>query len=109
MTIKELKIQLALGSLTYNMKINWAMADDTPKSVLEILSVDKNWEVRYWVARHSNTTIEILKRLSNDKDLNVRQQVARNSKTPVNILTKLIKGDNFQISYDACKTRKYKM
>jgi len=109
MTIKELKIQLALGSIPDNERQQLAMLDETPKSILTILSNDKDWTIRYWVVKNNNITIEILKRLSNDENLSVRQQVAKHPKTPINILTKLIKGDNFQISYDACKTRSYKM
>ena len=49
MTIKEIEIQLALGSLTNNMKIDLACNPNTPKKILTILSADNYWVVRYFV------------------------------------------------------------
>ena len=72
MTIKEFEIQLALGSLTDNMKINLAKNPNTPKEVLTILSTDKYWNVRYLVAKNPNTPIEVLKILSKDENSGVR-------------------------------------
>ena len=72
MTIKEFKIQLALGTLSYMNKLRCAGNKRTSKKVLTILSKDKNWFVRAYVAWNSNTPIEVLKILSTDKDRYVR-------------------------------------
>ena len=73
MTIKEIKIQLALGSLTDDMKVDLAIDKRTSIEVLTILSADKRSYVRCWVANNLNTPIEILKKLSKDKDYDVRK------------------------------------
>ena len=68
MTTKEFKIQLALGSLSYDMKIELARNLNTPKEVLAILSKDKNEWVRCMVAANPNAPKEVLTILSTDKD-----------------------------------------
>ncbi len=45
MTTKEIKIQLALGSLPYNMKLALAINTNAPVEILTILSNDKSWLV----------------------------------------------------------------
>ena len=52
MTIKEVEIQLALGTLSYNMKIDLADNSNTSKEVLTILSKDEDSNVRYCVANN---------------------------------------------------------
>ena len=54
MTIKEFKIQEALGLLTYSMLAKLAYSPDTSKEVLTILSTDKNWGVRHWAFTNPN-------------------------------------------------------
>ena len=49
MIIKEIEVQLALGTLIDGMKINLACSPNTPKEVLTILSTDNYWVVRYFV------------------------------------------------------------
>ena len=80
MTIKEFKIQYALGSLTDGMKIELAANKRTSKEVLTILSTDKNACVRWRVAENTNTPKEVLTILSKDKDEVVRWRVADNVK-----------------------------
>lgn len=67
MTVKEIKIQLALGSLSYRMKYILARHYNTPKEILTILSKDKNKCVKYWVATNPNTPEKVLKILSKCK------------------------------------------
>ena len=68
MTIKEIEVQLALGTLSTNDKMNLAMKRNTPKWVLTALSKDKDSEVRSRVAYNPGTPVEILKILSKDKN-----------------------------------------
>ena len=89
MTIKEIKIQLALGSLTLDMKIKLAKNKRTSKEILTILSADEYYYVRYWAACNLNTTEEVLTKLSTDKDWWIRRKVADNLNTPKEVLTKL--------------------
>ena len=81
MTIKEFEIQLALGSLTDEMKYKLARNPNTPKEVLTILSKDESWGIRYWIADNLNTPKEVLKKLSKDKDWHVRCRVAETLNT----------------------------
>ena len=89
MTIKEFKVQLALGTLTGSIKVKSAKNPNTPKEVLTILSTDKNYCVRWNVASNPNTSKEVLTKLSKDEDEYVRYCVAGNSNTPKEVLTKL--------------------
>ena len=77
MTIKEIEIQLALGSLPTNNKLDLACSRRTSKKVLTILSIDKDWYIRYYVAANPNTPVDILKKLSKDKHRSVRYGVGR--------------------------------
>ena len=78
MTIKEFEIQLALGTLTYDMKCDLAENPNTPKEVLTILSTDKNRYVRHRVADNLNTPKEVLKKLSKDIKWGVRHWAVKN-------------------------------
>ena len=78
MTTKEIKIQLALGTLTDDMKIELAENKRTSKEVLTKLSTDKDWWVRCRVADNPKTTKEVLTILSKDKSWAVRCNVAEN-------------------------------
>jgi len=85
MTIKEFKIQYALGTLDRDYLYKLALSKSTSKGVLTILSKDEESYVRYGVADNPNTPIEILMILSKDEDYNVRYNVARNPNTPIEI------------------------
>ena len=78
MTIKEFKVQYALGSLSIDDKLDLAYNKRTSKKILTILSTNKDWHVKCWVASNPNTPIEILKILSKDEDLSVKWWVASN-------------------------------
>ena len=69
MTIKEVKIQLALGTLTYDMKYKLANNERTSKKILTKLSTDESWYVRYWVAGNPNTPKETRERLLKQKEV----------------------------------------
>ena len=77
MTTKELEIQLALGSLSDDDKLELARNSNTPKEILIILSKDENYNIRYSVAYNPNTPVEVLTKLSKDKDWFVRYYIAR--------------------------------
>ena len=77
MTIKELEIQLALGSLSDDMKLELANNPNTPKEVLKKLSTDEDWYVRWNVVRNPNTPKEVLIKLSTDEDSWIRRKVTR--------------------------------
>jgi len=66
MTIKEIEIQLALGTLFRDDRIKLAGNKRTSKKILTILSKDKDWNVRFNVAYNPNTPKEILKKLYTD-------------------------------------------
>ena len=74
MTIKEFKIQNALGSLSHRMLMSIADNLDTSKKILKVLSKDKSAGVRWCVAINFKTPEDILKVLSKDKDLYVRYE-----------------------------------
>ncbi len=67
MTVKEFKIQYALGSLSYRMKLHLAILSNTPKKILTMLSRDKAEGVKYWVALNPKAPEEVLKILLKDK------------------------------------------
>lgn len=72
MTVKEFKIQYALGTLSDDIKEKLAENHRTPKTILTILSTDKDWEIRWNVAYNLFTPIKVLIKLSKDKDEVVR-------------------------------------
>ena len=72
MTNKEIEIQLALGSLSWEDKLKLAKSKRTSKKILTILSTDKNRWVRWEVAYNPNTPKEVLKKLSADNYWDVR-------------------------------------
>ena len=85
MTTKEFKMQLALGTLTYDIKKELADNKRTSKEILIILSTDEVWYIRCRVADNSNTSKEVLTKLSKDKNSNVRYWIAYNPNTPKEI------------------------
>ncbi|KKM03238.1 hypothetical protein LCGC14_1776460 [marine sediment metagenome] len=64
MTIKEFKIQLALGSLTYTALRALATSPKTHKKILDKLSTDEEWNVRVAVASNINTPLDVLKNMT---------------------------------------------
>ena len=84
MTIKEIEIQLALGSLTNDMKLGLMILGNkrTSKKILTILSTDEYWLVRARVAGNLDTPKEVLVKLSTDEDGYVRWKAKRNFNIP---------------------------
>ena len=106
MTIKEFEIQLALGTLTYEMKCKVAKNSNTPKEVLTILSTDEYWGVRWDIACSHNTPVEVLTKLATDGDWGVRWCIADNINTPKEILTILSTDEDKHVKANAIKTLK---
>ena len=102
MTIKEIEIQLALGSLTDDMKYELADNKRTSKKILTILSTDESWYVRYCVADNPNTPTEVLTKLSIDNSY-VKYYVAKNPNTTKEVLKKLSTDENWQVKDRATK------
>ena len=101
MTIKEIEIQLALGSLPDDVKEEVAKNSNTPKKILTKLSIDKDWVVRYYVAENPNAPKEVLTILSKDEYWSVRYRVAEN----LNISKEILR---FSHSYDCNEDVKHK-
>ena len=89
MTIKEIKMQLALGTLSTYDKVRLANDIGTSEEILSMLSTDKICTIRDGVAENPNTPIKVLKKLSTDEDWYVRRWVADNPSTPIDILKEL--------------------
>ncbi len=104
MTIKEFKIQYALGIFSDEDLSNIAEDLKTQKPILSLLSKNPNWSVRVCVASNENTPKYILNRLSKDPLMNVRYFVAHNSSTPKATLKRL-KND----AYPSIRTRAIKV
>ena len=66
MTVKEFKIQYALGSLSRDNLLEIAKNRNTPKQILAILSVYENYWIRYSVSNNPNTSKKVLKTLSKE-------------------------------------------
>jgi len=79
MTVKEFKMQTALGTLSYANKIKLAYARRTPKKVLAILSNDISWCVKEGIATNRNTPVKILEKLSKDENEWIRFNAKNNS------------------------------
>jgi len=97
MTIKEFKVQYALGALSFEIIGELTKNKRTLKKILTILSTDKDRQIRYYVADNPSTPIDILKKLSTDEDCVVRSSVARNPSTPKEVLEKLFTDENFYV------------
>lgn len=89
MTIKEIEIQIALGSLYTNL----SNSDRRKKAkicknlvILNYLSKDSYYYVRTGVAMNPNASAEILTELSKDPSPIVRSWVATNPNTPKKVL-----------------------
>ena len=86
MTKKEIEIQLALGSLPWDDKLELASNKKTSKKILTILSMDETWAIRDYVAGNPNTPKEVLNKLSTDNSFFVRGSVGYNPNTPKEVL-----------------------
>ena len=68
---------------------------DLPDEILQILSKDKDIEIRAFVAERSDISEEIMKILANDKEKDVKTSLARNKLIPENVM-KILAIDNYQ-------------
>ena len=81
MTTKELEVQIALGTLSYDQKLELVENPNTSKKILTLLSKDENWYVKCCVAENLNTPTNILAKLSTDENRVVRYYVVCNPNT----------------------------
>ncbi|KKL73503.1 hypothetical protein LCGC14_2074250 [marine sediment metagenome] len=82
MTVNEVKVQFALGTLDIDGLIDmlkplpgyWEgiIDNNTSKELLIYLSSNKHSLVRYYVAGNSNTPVKVLEKLSRDENWCVR-------------------------------------
>jgi len=77
MLIKEFKIQYALGTLRLLELVKVAKNPNTFKSILKMVSKDKNWTIRHNVASNPNTSPDVLEKLCKDKYKEVRIEAER--------------------------------
>ena len=87
MTDKEFKFQYALGTISEEDLEHIAM-NTTSKYILTILSKEKDWTVRSYVADNKSTPEGVLSELLIDKDYHVRGCASCNPNTPAKVLTK---------------------
>lgn len=66
--------------LTYKQKL--AKNPNTSKKILDILSFDRSWYVRYCVATNINSTPEIFERLYNETEWFTTSAIRLNHSTP---------------------------
>jgi len=105
MTCKEFIVQYALGCMSDDelKDIVYRCKDER---ILDILSKDKNLIIRCLVARKT-TSKEILDRLSKDDDFKVRWYISENENVPIKILSYLSKDKEFIVSANAKVQARY--
>lgn len=103
MTIKEFKVQYALGTLTWQMKTELAR-DSTSTGILTTLSKDANWLVRAYIAENPNTPTAVLTwLLSKDEDEWVRCRAVNNPNTSLEVFTIMKEDRDPVVKYYAIK------
>ena len=80
-------------------KLNLLESDSTSTEMIDELVEDRDWHVRYGVARNPNTPVEVIMKLAEDEDANVRYGVARNPNTPVEVIMKLTEDEDVNVRY----------
>lgn len=86
---KELKVQIALGSIPYLLKVSLANDPKTPKFVLRQLAKDR--DVQCHVADNPNTSVSVLRQLAKTIIYPVEYYLSQNPNTPVDVLQQLAK------------------
>jgi len=104
MTIKEFKMQYALGSLSRYMLLGIANCPSTSGEILTILSRNKDYWVRHHVAANQNTPARALTKLSNAHEEGIRVWVASNRHTTKKVLEKLVNDKNEVVRKNAQRT-----
>jgi hypothetical protein len=80
----------------------WVAHNKTvPMSVLNLLAVDQDEDVRMAVARKRKLTADLLNQLSRDPSPNVRQCIALNAKTPFAVLQHLAADTDKSVATEA--------
>ena len=80
-------------------KLNLLESNSTSPEMIDELVEDRDWHVRYGVARNPNTPVEVIMKLAEDEDANVRYGVARNPNTPVEVIMKLTEDEDVNVRY----------
>lgn len=89
---------------TYPDMRRWVVRNKTiPLSILEILSVSDDRNVRSEVATKRKLSPTLFSRLAADPDASVRERIAYNSKVPTSILEQLTSDENEEVATVARK------
>ena len=99
MTVKEFKIQCALGTLSEDDRWQLAFDKHTAKGILAIIAKDHAWRIRRFVAHNANTSFKVLMALAKDEDVDVKIGVANNHSTPLKVLKVLAKDNDPYVKY----------
>jgi len=78
MTVKEFKMQYALGALSNNSLQEIAKDPNTSKGILTILSSDEDHIIKSWIASNPNTPIKILTKLYEHGNNGLRWWISKN-------------------------------
>jgi hypothetical protein len=90
-----------IEEMSYLELLKLAQDVNTSKKVLEKLSTNTDWQIRFCVAKNPNTPPDVLKKLSSDKHYGVCFAVSNNPNTPIYILKILSKSWDNDISDSA--------
>ena len=93
--------------MTTEERIELAKESQDPE-VLDLLSRDEKYTVRYRVADNPNTSAETLDRLSRDEDNYVRVGVAKKPNTLIDTLTRLSRDEDYWVRHHAIRNSKWK-
>ena len=77
---EEVQIQLLLGTLPYDQKLDLVRTGYVESWVQELLYTDRSWMVRFFIARHPQTADHILQQLRCDVHPSVAQYAEMNLK-----------------------------
>ena len=86
-----------MDNLSVEDKKKLATELTTPPHVLEALSKEKEWVLRYRVAWNLNAPTHVLEALSKDTDRDVRSNVANNLNTPPRVLETLSNDEDWEV------------
>ena len=84
-------------------KLNLLESDSTSTEMIDELVEDRDWHVRYGVARNPNTPVEVIMKLTEDEDVNVRYGVANNPRISAEVLRKLADDEDEWVRQEVAK------
>ena len=84
-------------------KLNLLESDSTSTEMIDELVEDRDWHVRYGVARNPNTPVEVIMKLTEDEDVNVRYGVADNPRISAEVLRKLADDEDEWVRQEVAK------